>query len=229
MPLKTKLIVLALVAVAAAGGAYAYVTRPVVAPSVAIDEALRETEEVPDGADYVRYRIAALSSVRFQLDEVLNGKPFTVRGETDQVAADILLDVENPSATRIEEVLINARTFKTDSTQRDGAISRLILRSEDPANEFIIFKPGAFMGLPERIVPETPFVFNVTGDLTIAGVTKPTTFYGSGTIDEQGQLVGSAGTKINRADFNLIIPNVPFVADVEEEVEMQIHFVAVKQ
>ena len=40
------------------------------------------------------------------------------------------------------------------------------------------------------------------------------------------QLAGSATATIAREDFNLVIPSVPDVADVEEEVELYIDFVA---
>lgn len=233
---KTKVIVLAALVVVLAGGAYAYVTRPVAAPSSAIEDYRPEpsdAEEEDHGhadADYVRYKIDASSSlVDFQLDEILRGKPVTVNGETNQVAGEILLDLENPDATHVDEIRINARTLKTDSTQRDGAISRVILKSESAEHEYIVFKPGAFMGLPDQIVPGSAFDFSVTGDLTIAGVTKPATFYGSAAIDEKGNLAGNAGASVNRADFNLTIPNLPFIADVEEVVSLRIRFVAVPQ
>ncbi|MFA5853876.1 MAG: YceI family protein [Patescibacteria group bacterium] len=228
MTLKSKLIALAVLGVAVAGGAYLYITRPVAAPSTPAAN-LQTEPEAPVAANFVRYRIDPSSSrAIFRLDEVLRGEPKTVVGETNQVTGDILLDVTTPSNSRVEEVRVNARTLQTDSSARDGAISRLILRSEQPENEFIVFKPTAFEGLPERIASDSAFGFRVTGDLTIAGITKSVTFQGSATIDETGRLVGTAATTVKRADFNLVIPSVPFVANVQEEVNLQLQFAAVK-
>jgi polyisoprenoid-binding protein YceI len=226
MTLKTKAIAVLAIASAAVLGAYLYTARPVAAPSVPAPET-RAQPEVPVAANFTRYRIDPTSSrAIFRLDELLRGEPKTVVGETDQVTGDILLDLSTPSNSRVEEVRVNARTLKTDSSARDGAISRLILRSEQPENEFIVFKPTAFEGLPARIVPESAFGFRVTGDLTIAGITKSTTFQGSATIDETGRLVGTAATTVKRAEFNLVVPSVPFVANVQEEVNLQLQFAA---
>jgi hypothetical protein len=40
------------------------------------------------------------------------------------------------------------------------------------------------------------------------------------------QIQGSASATIERGDFNLAIPNVPFVANVGEDVTLAIDFVA---
>ena len=40
------------------------------------------------------------------------------------------------------------------------------------------------------------------------------------------QVAGTASTLVNRVDYDLIIPSVPNVANVEEEVELYIDFVA---
>jgi hypothetical protein len=43
------------------------------------------------------------------------------------------------------------------------------------------------------------------------------------------ELVGSATTTVLRRDFNLQIPDVPSVANVSDEVILQINFVAVAE
>ena len=42
----------------------------------------------------------------------------------------------------------------------------------------------------------------------------------------QLNVIGNASTVIKRSDYNLSIPNVPFVANVGEEVTLQLDFVA---
>ena len=226
MTLKVKLLGLAVVGAAFAGGAYLYVARPVAARSSAPENVQPET---PIAKNFTRYRIESVSTLAtFTLDELLRGKPKTVIGETHDVSGDILLDMAAPSNSRVEEVRVNARTLKTDSSARDGAISRLILRSEQAENEFIVFKPGAFQGLPDQIVPEKPFEFDVAGDLTIAGTTKPAAFRGSASLDVDGRLVGPVSASVKRADYNLMIPSVPFVAEVQEDVRLTLTFTAIK-
>jgi YceI-like domain len=68
--------------------------------------------------------------------------------------------------------------------------------------------------------------FQVTGDLTINGMTQAITFNVTATLETADQLVGTAETTVNYADFNLSIPDVPFVASVQDSVVLSLDFVA---
>jgi polyisoprenoid-binding protein YceI len=68
--------------------------------------------------------------------------------------------------------------------------------------------------------------FTVTGDLTIAGTTQPVTFDVTAALETADTLAGSAETTVLRSDFNLSIPNVPFVANVGDEVTLKLNFTA---
>lgn len=57
-------------------------------------------------------------------------------------------------------------------------------------------------------------------------MTQSVTFTATVTVISATQLEGSASTIVNRADFGLEIPSVPNVADVDEEVLLEIDFVA---
>ncbi len=162
------------------------------------------------------------SSVSFTLNEELRGADATVVGSTNQVAGEIVVDFENPSASLLGDIVVNARTFATDSNNRNRAIRGVILNTD--TFEFITFSPTSIDGLPTE--PTDEITFTVTGDLTIRDVTRPVRFevQVSGSSD---RIEGSARSTVNRSDFDLIIPNVPFVANVDEEVTLTIDFVAV--
>jgi polyisoprenoid-binding protein YceI len=57
-------------------------------------------------------------------------------------------------------------------------------------------------------------------------VTKPVVFTASVSAPSEDRVVGSATTVIKRSDYNLQIPSVPFVANVGEDVTIEIDFVA---
>lgn len=218
------LIAAALLALAAALGAYAYLSRPIAPPSVAIEDAGR-----PDADGSGRYVISpAESKAEFHIGEVLRGEPFMVVGTTDQVSGDIAFDPERPSETEVGAIRINARTLQTDSRQRDGAIARFILKSEEPANEFIVFTPKEITGLPAKVEAATPFTFTMKGDLTVSGTTREVTFTGAAQLIDPSRLGGAAEATVRYKDFGLSVPNVPFVASVDEEMKLKISFVAVK-
>ena len=63
-------------------------------------------------------------------------------------------------------------------------------------------------------------------DLTISGVTKPVTFATSVKAESATELSGLAKTQVLRSDFNLTIPNVPSVANVTDEVQLELQFAA---
>jgi polyisoprenoid-binding protein YceI len=165
------------------------------------------------------------SEARFSIDEVLRGNPKTVIGVTDQVAGEILFDPADLSSVQIGTILVNARTLATDDDRRNRAIGNQIL---DTGNfEFITFTPTEISGLPEAVSSGETVNFQITGDLTIRDVTNEVTFEATVTFVSDDRLDGSASTIVVKEDFGLTIPNVPFVANVSEEVGLVIDFAAV--
>ncbi len=193
---------------------YVYVTRPAPAPSDT--SVLLGTAETVSGESAV-YRISVGSEASFSIYELLNGKDKTVVGVTPDIAGDIR--VIN-GVIEIGELSINARTLRTDSLRRDGAISRLILKSDVPENEFITFSPRSISGAPKKVREGEDMSFSVTGDLTISGVTRSETFEVTARIEE-GVLSGMAQATISRKAYSLVVPNLPFIANVADAVELK--------
>jgi polyisoprenoid-binding protein YceI len=164
------------------------------------------------------------SQARFVIDEVLRGSPKTVVGTTNQVAGQIVLDPTDPDSAQVGAIVINARTFATDSTQRDRAIQNQILQTEQ--HEYITFTPKRLVGLPDRAGIGQPLAFQMVGDLTIRGVTREATFETTVTPHSEERLEGNANTTIRYADWGISIPRVPAVAGVADEVQLQLDFVA---
>jgi polyisoprenoid-binding protein YceI len=192
----------------------------------ATTEATTEAAAAPE-SNLVVFNIASeQSEVRFTLSEVLNGSPKTVVGSTDQVAGQIAVDFGNPQASQVGEIRINVRTLATDSGMRDRMIRGQILESSRDEYEFASFVPTAISGLPESITLGEPITFQITGDLTLRTITQPVTFDVTVMPESETQISGTAVTTVQRADFELNIPRVPSVADVSEEVKLEIEFVA---
>lgn len=80
--------------------------------------------------------------------------------------------------------------------------------------------------LPASTTIGEELTFTVAGDLTIRDVTQPVTFDVMATLISETQLAGTASTTISHTNFGLVIPQVRNVANVEEEVELYIDFVA---
>jgi len=199
---------------------FLYATRATSVPTQSIESVGQETAIVPDETKgEVVYRISQENStVEYEINEKLKGEPKVVLGKSNQIAGDI-----NVSAGGIAfgTITINARTFVTDNEKRDAAVNRYILKTEDAVNEFIVFKTTSVI----EVTPGTEM--NVSGDLTISGITKPATFSVTGK-QEGDVLTGVAKTTIKRSDFNIVIPTLDFIADVPDEFAVTATIVANK-
>ena len=164
------------------------------------------------------------SEVTFTLDETLRGLPTTVVGLSREVAGQIAVNFDQPAASQIGPLLINARTLQTDNSFRNNAIHSVILDSQ--RHEFITFTPGQITGLPEAFVPDEAVTLQIAGELTIRETTLPVTFLATVVANGRSQLTGSATAQITRSAFNLQVPNAPGVANVSDEVQLTIEFVA---
>lgn len=163
----------------------------------------------------------------FELGEILNGQPNQVVGTTSEVAGQVSFDPDDLSTVSLSEIIINARTFQTDNSLRDRAIrSGVILNSGSDEFELIRFMPGAVEGLPGATRVGDQLSFRVVGALTIKGTTQEVVFEVEATWESEDLLRGRATATVERADFGIGIPNVPSVADVDEEVELTLEFVA---
>jgi polyisoprenoid-binding protein YceI len=198
--------------------AYAYATRPVTSPSQDINEV---SSKLPAGsATSSVYKISQEKSlVTFTMNELLNNKPKLVIGTTTQVAGDIAL---KDGMIEFGGLAINAKTFITDNENRNRAIVNLILKSNKIENEFITFKP---VNPDVTIELGKKAVFDLAGDLTISGVTKPVTFNVELSATEDS-ISGKATTRIKRSDFSLVIPNLSFIANVDDEFPVTVDVVA---
>ena len=165
------------------------------------------------------------SQVSFNIFEELRGAPKDVIGTSNQVAGEVAIDLNDLSTAQIGQLLINARTLVTDDDRRNQAIRNRILHTDQ--YEFNTFTPTQITGLSGSAQPGQTFTFQITGDLTIQDVTQPVTFDVTAQVESVNRLTGTATTTINRSDFNLIVPNVPFVANVGEEIQLAIDFVLV--
>jgi polyisoprenoid-binding protein YceI len=196
----------------------------VVAPSAASAVA-PSTQAAAPSAGLTRFQIAqAESHASFTLDEQLNGQPKTVIGTTNQVAGELAVAPSDLSSAKIGVITVNARTLATDSDRRDRAIKNFILSTD--SYELISFTPTAITGLSGSGAPGTPYTFQIAGSLTIRDKTMPVVFQATVKAESATRLSGTATTTVNRGDFGLIIPSVPMVANVSEQVKIDITFVA---
>jgi polyisoprenoid-binding protein YceI len=171
--------------------------------------------------------VPAESEARFIINEVLNGEDTTVVGTTNQVSGTFTVDYADLSSVSFGTISIDAGTLATDRDRRNTAIRDFILQTgQYPA---ITFTPTSVEGLPASAEIGTTYPITITGDLTIKDSTHSVTFDGEVTPVRVDRVDGSVRATIQRGDYGLTIPNVPFVASVEEQVALEFDFVASAQ
>ncbi len=185
--------------------------------------AVPEPTEAPAAGPVIFEIDQTESQVRFTLDEVLRGSPKTVIGISDQVAGQIAVDLTDLSTVQVGVIQVNARTLATDNNFRNRSVRNLILETDD--YEFITFTPTAITGLPETAVPGDTLTFQITGDLTIRDITNEVVFEVTAAAVSVSRLEGTAVTTVTRSAYNLVIPEVEGVANVSDEVLLEIDFV----
>ena len=170
--------------------------------------------------------VQAESEVRFSIDEILLEKPKTVVGTTHDVAGEVLVDFQNPANSQMGTIRINVRTLETDNEFRNRALRGQILQAERDEFEFVEFMPTQLIGLPNKIVMGQSFELQIKGILTVHGVVREVTFDAIITPISKSEIKGTAETTVMYRDFGISIPEAPGVANVSDEVQLEIDFVA---
>ncbi len=169
------------------------------------------------------------SEASFMLNEVLRGEPKTVVGVTSEVAGQFILERDDLAATQFSDIVVNARTFVTDSATRDRAIrGPIILNSATDEFEFITFTVTGANGLEGSASVGDTVTFTLIGDLTIKGETNEVEFEVTATLVDESTVEGTATTEVLRSDFGIGIPSVASVADVTDEVTLTLDFIAAR-
>lgn len=164
------------------------------------------------------------SEVRFTLHELLGGQPTTVIGTTNLVNGTLYFSEDAPQDTLLGEIVVNARGLMTDNDFRNRAIHSQILDTD--SYEYIRFTPTSLRGLPDVLTMGETVSLEISGNLTIKDVTRMVTFSAQVTLISETQLEGHAETLVAYADYDIFIPSAPRVAEVDEEVLLEIDFIA---
>jgi polyisoprenoid-binding protein YceI len=170
----------------------------------------------------------AQSTATYEVDEILRGNPNRVVGVTNEVAGQVAFDPSDLSTVQFSEILINARTFETDSSNRDRQVrGPVVLDSGNDEFEFISFAVTSVEGLPASVAVGETVTAQVVGDLTIKGTTQEVTFDLMVALTDGSTVAGTATAVVLRSDFGIDIPQVPGVAGVDDDVTLILDFVAV--
>ena len=173
------------------------------------------------------YRIdSTRSQARFSVYETF--PEGTAIGVTNEIAGDMIVDFETPSNSQVGTIRINLRSLQTDDPDRDRSIRCCVLLTARDEFEFGEFSPTALSTLPSQVEIGMDIPFQVSGNLTVRGVTAPVTFDVNLTLASDDELSGFASTVVSRRDFGILNTqdNGFDYHGVEDEITLEFEFVA---
>jgi polyisoprenoid-binding protein YceI len=138
-------------------------------------------------------------------------------GRTTDVTGTIVADPANPSAASVQ-VVINVDALDTGNSLRNKEMRERYLET----NKFgtARFKSVSVTG-PASIAANQPADINVTGDLTIHGVTKRMTIPVRIVLLPEGRIRATANFRVHMPDFGINVPHNILVT-VNDEVPVRL-------
>lgn len=186
------------------------------------------TDPATEAADASRrlFRIdPAQSEVRYEVGETFFSEDnrFAIAvGRTRGISGEIVVDLDEPGASRVGEIVIDVSQFTSDESRRDNYIRRNGLESARyPLARFVT---TALEAMPTAIAPGEEVTFTIRGELTVKEITRPVTWQVNARL-EADRLVGEAETEIQMSDFGVGPIRIPFLA-TEDVVRLVFEFVA---
>lgn len=168
---------------------------------------------VAPSGNTARYHVREqLASISFPTDAV---------GTTDAVQGTLVLDAGGRVSRGSSRFVVDLRGLTSDRAMRDRFIQRNTLQTAQyPTAEFV---PSAAPGLPTPLPDSGRAEFQLTGDLTIHGVTRPATWQIAARFRE-GEILGIASTRFTFADFGMTPPRVMIVLSVADTIGLEYDF-----
>lgn len=170
----------------------------------------------------------AATKARFRVKEQFANQTVMAEavGETDKVTGQLVIDSTGKINRDQSKFTVDMNSLKTDQAQRDNFIKRGTLGvSQFPTAQFV---PTEIKGLASPLPTSGDVQFQLVGDMTVRGVTKPVTWDVTGKIEGQS-LVGQAKTAFKFGDFGMEAPRVPILAAVEDNIRLELDFKANSQ
>lgn len=181
----------------------------------------------------VRFVVAPTGNeARYRVTEQLAGfeLPNDAVGVTGKVSGGISVDDKGAIVAGDSRIVVDVTALKSDKDRRDGYVQRRLLETEKfPTVELT---PTAIRGLPLPLPGQQgragPQQLEMTGNLTVRGVTRPTTWRVTASYDN-GKVTGTAATAFTFADFQMEKPRVPVVLSVVDTIRLEYDFTLVRQ
>jgi polyisoprenoid-binding protein YceI len=168
------------------------------------------------------------SSASYHAQEQLAGRnlPSEAVGTTPHVSGSILLAPDGSIAANQSQIQVDLRSLASDQSRRDNFIKGNTLQTNSFPNA--TFVPRQARGLPSPLPTSGQATFQLLGDLTVHGVTRPVTWQVTTQFDG-GSVSGNATTNVNISDFGMTPPKAGPVLSIEDGLLLELTFSATRE
>ena len=192
-------------------------------------EATCITAFVPQTRD-TRWVVATTGNeARYRVREQLAGVEFPsdAVGKTSQVTGAIVIGADGQIIREGSSFTVDLASIQSDNQRRDGYVRRNTLQTDSFPKA--VFVPTLAQGLPAARPATGDIAFQLTGELTIHGVTRPATWQVKATRTASGAVSGTATTNFKFGDFGMRIPRVGRVLSVDDSITLEYDFTLAPQ
>jgi polyisoprenoid-binding protein YceI len=216
MPSSSRLVALAVAALAITSHAAQAQrpggpARPAARPAVTLVPA-------PTGNE-ARYRVREqLANLDFPNDAI---------GKTSRVDGRLMIGPDGRLVRDSSRFVVDLASLTSDAARRDNFVRRRSLQTDSfPTATFV---PRTATGLPAAALARTPgaYTFTLLGDLTVRGVTRPSTWQVTARLAPSGEVTGTATTSFTFAEFGMTVPKVAVVLSVDDLIKLEYDFALV--
>lgn len=163
------------------------------------------------------------NQVRYRIREHLVGMelPYDAVGTASDVTGAVELDADGNLVPAQSRVVVDVTALKSDKERRDGYVQRRLLETEKfPTVELA---PTALRGLSGALPTTGTRTFELLGNLTVRGVTRPTVWRVNARF-QGDRVTGTAVTRFTFADFELTQPRVPVILTLADTIALEYDF-----
>jgi polyisoprenoid-binding protein YceI len=168
------------------------------------------------------------SRASYHAQEQLVGRnlPSEAVGTSNAVSGTIVIDPDGSIDADQSKINVDLSKLTSDESRRDNFIRGNTLQtSRFPMATFV---PRSVAGLPSPLPTSGQATFQLSGDLTVHGVTRPVTWQVTAQFDS-ATVSGNATTGVNISDFGMTPPKAGPVLAIQDGLTLELIFSASRQ
>jgi polyisoprenoid-binding protein YceI len=178
-----------------------------------VPEGQLRLEFVPEGTQ-ARFRVG----VQLHNEE----EPSEATGATPAVHGSLVIKSDGTVVSESSKITVDLTGLKSGNAPMDQYVQSLVLQTRVYPNA--VFVPTQTVGLASPPPTTGSMNFQIMGNLTIRGVTRPATWEVMATAGDGSHLIGTAATSFAFEDFKITQPRVPVVVSLENKITLELEF-----